>query len=255
MVIYLPFPLWVPQGLLGWVLENCHECRRAVLGPHPGMCCPLLGWAKICCDGPSRWNAAVVASPVPCTGAMWTVSQSHFFFGNAAGQGEMINSKASCLLQECPCSVTSQVLLSPRQQVLSPAWSWALVSAAPAQLSSDLCGQGGSRRLSLSACFLLFSAVSLRNKVCSCVILIQLKKHLLQAALSLSVVLGLLSRGRRDHNAEGTQKQPEPLFSDRQGEESQSLPSCLMVWIFFSPHLFLFWGSELSCDFSSLDQK
>lgn len=121
-----------------------------------------------------------------------------------------------------------------------PGFELVVFQPSPAQFTSlwprrEQEAEHFSLRLSTSLCPFLafFSAVSLRNKVCSRVILTRLKNLLLQAALSLSVVLGLLSRGRRDHNAQGTQKQPEPHFSDRQqGEESQILPPCL---IFFSP--------------------
>lgn len=119
-------------GKLPWMQESSAGTTSRDVLPTVGMSQDLLWWPqqmKCCCSG---FTCSLHGSHVN--------NQSHFFFGNAAGQREMINSKASCLLQGCPCSVTSQVLVSPRQQVLSPAWSWALVSAAPAQLSSHLCG-------------------------------------------------------------------------------------------------------------------
>lgn len=197
------------------------------------MCCPPLRWAKTCWDCPSRWNAAVVASPVPYMEAVWAVRQSHFFFGNAAAKGKGLIQKLPAFSGGFPGWAPAEVLVSPHQPGVEP-WCW-----RPQPSSVHISGgkEAAGAWAHLSACFLLFSAFSLRNKVCSCVILTRLKNLLLQAALSLSVVLGLLSRGRRDHNTEGAQKQPEPHFSDRQqGEESQSLPPSLIVFIlcFFS---------------------
>lgn len=41
MVIFLVLSLCV-KGMVG-SLESYHEHRRAVLGPHPERCCPVLG--------------------------------------------------------------------------------------------------------------------------------------------------------------------------------------------------------------------
>jgi len=129
---------------------------------------------------------------------VWATWLACFFFGNMAGRAnylaKILPSLEVCWVLSCwwppadalvsmrePRGLTPARLLLCRP-VLNPA-----VSCGGRQLGAQLCGRGGSAGLSRPPwLFSHFSAVSLRNEVCSLAVLTRLKDLSLQGS---SVIL------------------------------------------------------------------